>query len=340
MYIPARMWNGLLPLSLLYRMGAGLRSGLYARGICRARSAPLPVISVGNISFGGSEKTPLAAALIERFLAWGRSPALVSRGYRGLWEKSGGVLSDGRSLRAGWREAGDEPFMIARRFPKAGVIVGRDRLAGCRKAAEIGFDLVVLDDGFQHLPLARDLDIVLFHPGDKLLRREFESALNRGHVILIRRDNPESFKRALRKNHLRSRIYEYDVAPRGIYPARGGPPVDPESLVGERILAVSGIARPNRFIQSLETLDLRPAARLEFPDHHPYPPAAMEKIAERVAAHRARAILTTEKDAVKLSRLPASEGIPVFFLRIELVLPPEFDACLKEFRDTEGNEAE
>ena len=151
----------LLVYSFFSRPLSRIKNSLYDRGVLKPRRAPLPVISVGNISLGGTEKTPLAMELLSQLVALGRRPALISRGYKGRWEKRGGVLSDGRAILGTWQDGGDEPYLIARSFPTVGVYVGKERLTSCRRAAEAGFDIAVLDDGFQHRRLARDLDIVL-----------------------------------------------------------------------------------------------------------------------------------------------------------------------------------
>ena len=126
----------LLAFSPLSRLACRTKDVLYKRGLLKARKAPLPTVSVGNLSFGGTEKTPLAMELIAHLVRMGHRPAFVSRGYRGSWERNGGILSDGAALLGTWEDGGDEPFMVARRFPKAGVFVGKDRLASCLKARE------------------------------------------------------------------------------------------------------------------------------------------------------------------------------------------------------------
>ena len=129
-----------------------LKRALHRIGVLRAARAPLPVLSVGNLALGGSEKTPLALDLLGYFLEIGRKPALVSRGYKSAWERTGGVLSNGRTITGTWREGGDEPFLAARRHPGAGVFIGRDRLASCRRAREAGFDVAILDDEVGVMP--------------------------------------------------------------------------------------------------------------------------------------------------------------------------------------------
>ena len=164
-----------------------IKRRLYKSGVLRAERAPLTVLSVGNLALGGSEKTPLVLELLDFLRRNGRRPALVTRGYKGAWERSGGVLSDGRTIAGTWREAGDEPFLAALRFPDAGVYVGKNRAASCRLAFDAGFDIAVLDDGFQHLRLRRDLDIVLHDPAARTPLREGSAALSAADIVLMKK---------------------------------------------------------------------------------------------------------------------------------------------------------
>ena len=327
----------LLPFALLYRSASLFREFLYAFRILKTRKAPLTVVSVGNISFGGSEKTPLCLHLISLLLDKGFRPALITRGYKGKWEKKGGVLSDGKRLTGGWREAGDEPYMAAMRFPRIGVFIGKNRLASCRRAADNGFDIAVLDDGFQHLSLERDIDIVLYHPSDRVRRREFESALNRADHILVKSGNGE-----LPASHLNkfrpSRIFTYTVVNEGWHTLEGRPVSSIEEWKGKRLLAFCGIAGPERFAFLMEEMGLKPGVFLKFPDHHPYPPASLRKIEEKAESIRAEAALTTEKDAVKFMDGEKTLGIPLIYLKIGIrtqkEFTPEFLAGLGSGRET------
>ena len=313
----------------------------FSRLVCRVRSAraakeggrrhvsPIPVVSVGNLTVGGSEKTPLVIEILRLSLELGRRPALVTRGYRGAWESRGGVLSDGRELRAGWREAGDEPVLVARRVPRAGIFVGKHRYMSCLRANEAGFDLAVLDDGFQHFKLARDLEIVLLDPASRSPLREGESALGRADILLWKRGGSGEKLRRIRDRFPRLSVFEYGVEPGGLRRLDTGDTIDPDILRREPVLAVSGIARPERFAAALRALGAVPAASLEFPDHFPYPERALRKIAAAAEAARAGAVVTTEKDAVKLAgRLCSPLASKVLVLRVGLVLPGDFLARL------------
>jgi tetraacyldisaccharide 4'-kinase len=317
--------------SLFSRSITRIKNLFYDRGVFKARRAPLPVISVGNISLGGTEKTPLAMELLTRLLGQGRRPALVSRGYKGRWEKNGGVLSEGRGLLGNWEDGGDEPFLIARTYPEAGVYVGKDKLGSCRRAAAAGFDVAVLDDGFQHRRLARNLDIVLFSPAEKIALREPRSALRRADVLLIK-DGEKAEDAFVKPENSRRQIFHYSVVPRGLKDLRSDEDVSPDRLAEKRLLAFCGIARPARFIEELRKLGLEVAAFLPFPDHHSYPPASLDKLAQTCRRAGAEALITTEKDGLKIAgRSEELSGIPVYVLRIGLRLEPAFDEILRDF---------
>lgn len=331
MYSPGEMAALLLIFSFFSRLITRFKNFFYDRGFFKAGKAPLPVISVGNISLGGTEKTPLAMELITRLLGQGRRPALVSRGYKGRWEKKGGVLSEGGGLLGNWEDGGDEPFLIAQAFPAAGVYVGRDRLASCRRAAAAGFDIAVLDDGFQHRRLARDIDIVLFSPAEKIALREPRSALRRADILLIK-DGEKGKKAPARPGDSRVRIFRYSVFPRGLEDLRTKENIPPERLAGKRLLAFCGIARPGRFAEELRKLGLEVAAFVPFPDHHPYPPASLKRLARARRGAGADALITTEKDGLKIAgRREPLDGVPVYVLRIGLLLEPAFDDLLNAF---------
>ncbi|MFZ2054498.1 MAG: tetraacyldisaccharide 4'-kinase [Candidatus Aminicenantales bacterium] len=332
MYSPGEMAPLLLVFSLLSRLISRIKNFLYDRGIFKARRAPLPVISVGNISLGGTEKTPLAMELLGRLLEQGRRPALVSRGYRGRWEKEGGVLSEGRGLLGSWEEGGDEPALIARSFPAAGVYVGKDRLTSCRRAAAAGFDIAVLDDGFQHRRLARDLDIVLFSSAERIALREPRSALRGADILLIKSGKKRDKIVAGLKGFQTGTIFSYSVVPRGLTDLWTEEDVSPDQLAKKKLLAFCGIARPSRFVEELRKLGLEIAAFLPYPDHHPYPFLSLERIVKTYRRSGAEALITTAKDGLKIAgRRKELADIPTYVFRIGLALEPGFDDLLKNF---------
>jgi len=325
-----------LPLSLLYQLGTQLRNFLYDQKLRPIYQAPLPVISIGNITFGGSEKTPWARFLLHYFYELGFKPALISRGYKGRWENKGGVVSDGSQVRATWEEAGDEPYMIAREFPQAGVFVGRHRLISCQQAHQMGFNLAILDDGFQHRQLARDLDLVLYHPQLSAPQREPLSSLRRADIILIKQTSSLPDPEIIRKEIIsrlglaeHQKVFFYQVQPAGFYALRNKTSLPLESLSSSKIIAFCGLARPQRFFTLLHHLGIQPAVTLTFPDHYPYPPRSLQRIAKLLQETRADFLCITEKDAVKLEGRQEISAWPLIYLKI--TIQPE-ETFLKELK--------
>lgn len=309
-----------------------IKNFLYDRGVFKPRRAPLPVISVGNISLGGTEKTPLAMELLSRLLALGRRPALISRGYKGRWEKTGGVLSDGRAILGTWQDGGDEPYLIARSFPAVGVYVGKNRLTSCRRAAGAGFDIAVLDDGFQHRRLARDFDIVLYSSEEKVALREPLSALRRSDILLLK-SGEEKVRAIERLRGCRmGSLFSYSVIARSVSDLHTGERVPIERLAKMKLLAFCAIARPRRFAETLREAGLEVVSFLPFPDHHPYPSVSWEKIIRACRSQGADALITTGKDAVKLADRRKERGdTPVYVLEIGLTVEPGFDDRWRAF---------
>lgn len=315
----------LLPFSLAYRTGNWLRNIPFEAGWRKPYRAALPVISVGNISFGGSEKTSLVMYLISLCLSRGHNPALITRGYKGEWEKKGGILSDGRKILGTWQEGGDEPFMVALNFPKAGVYVGRNRKISSERAARDGFDVAILDDGFQVRVLKKDLDILLYSPKDRVLLREFRGAIRRADCVLVREEEEEKAREDVKRYAPSGRVFPYRVSLAGFSRLKDDRAVSKQDLFGKRIILVSGIARPERVRLLMEKEGLAPAGFLTFPDHHGYPASSLKRISEEAQKTGAQAVLTTEKDAIKLQGLEDESNIPVFYSKIRLVPDQGFD---------------
>lgn len=327
-YSPEEMKPALLFFSFLSRAASRVKNFLYDRGLLRPRRAPLPVISVGNLSLGGTEKTPLAMELLARLITLGRRPALVSRGYKGRWERSGGVVSDGRTVFGIWEDAGDEPYLVARTVPGAGVYVGKDRLASCRRAADAGFDVAVLDDGFQHRRLARDLDILLFSPEEKVALREPLSSFRRSDILLVKAGEEKAGRVGKWRKSMPGTIFTYSVVIRTVSELRSGARIPLESLTQAKLLAFCGIARPRRFGETLRRAGLTVIWFLHFPDHYPYPSASLGRIARVLGEKGADALITTAKDAVKIANRAGELGsAPVYVLEVGLEIDPAFDDC-------------
>lgn len=313
-------------LSLFNRSGCMIKNWFYKKKILTSKKAPLSVISVGSIALGGTEKTPLVINLINYLIKHGFKPALVSRGYKGRWEKSGGILSDGKNILAHWEDSGDEPFMVAQNIPHAGIFIGKNRLLSCQKAKSLGFELAVLDDGFQHHRLRRDLDIVLYTPAEKIAYREPVSSLKRADILLMKKGVDPQRKKKVMERFPESSVFEYSVKNKGVFRLVEKKIQPGEELKGKKVIAFCGIARPERFLSILHKGGIKPSFLFKFPDHHPYPKSTIEKIIEKYKKINAEAVITTEKDALKIVHNKSLKKIPAYYLKIDLKVEDKFYA--------------
>ena len=315
----------LAPVGSLFGGAAAVRAALYRRGVLRQTRLRGPVISVGNLRVGGSGKTPIVARLARLLLDGGQPVSILSRGYGGTSTAPYLVVSDGTAVRADAAEAGDEPVMLARKLPGAVVAVGRRRdVVGRAVEEQFGLRAHLLDDGFQHLRLARDLDIVCVTSGDLADRpmpagwlREGQGALARADVVLIAREAAAADTLSLvaarvgpeRAFFVRRRL-------EGFFDASGAP-----RPVPARVLLLSGIARPERFAADVAAAGAAVAGHEAFPDHHAFTRDELARVAARAKDHEAEAVVTTEKDLVRMGAAP--EGMTVLVLRIDVEIEDE-----------------
>jgi tetraacyldisaccharide 4'-kinase len=281
-----------LPAGILYGAVTRIRNLLYDHGILPTRAGPIPVVSVGNLAVGGTGKTPVAAWTVSTLREAGRRPALVTRGY------------------------GEDELLLHRRWnPDVPVIRARRRLQGVREAARLGCDVAVLDDGFQHRGLARDLDLVLLSPvhplPPRLLPRgpfrESLRSLRRAHALLVTRkglaqdEGATALVRELEALPGGRPVYLVPLTPgpwRRLDGTEASPPEGP-------LLAVASVAEPASFLEVLRERTGTDPELLAFPDHHVYREPEVRRIADRAGG---RTVVTTEKDAVKLE--PFREWLP------------------------------
>ncbi|TRO82748.1 tetraacyldisaccharide 4'-kinase [Trichloromonas acetexigens] len=295
------LYRVLSPFSELYGRVGQVRVALYQRGLLRSHNFPVPVISIGNLAVGGTGKTPTVDWVARYCQGRGRRVAVVSRGYGGRGASDVAVVSDGRQLRLSPEVAGDEPVLLARRNPQLIVVAAPRRAQGVWTAIlELGADLIILDDGFQHLAVRRDLDIVLLDAKRPLgngrvlpagLLREFPEALARGDLFILTRADEETVPPDLPGPVLTSR---HRLADR--VTALDGKSLSFDSLQGKRLVAFAGIADPEAFFSDLRGKGLTVSETLAFPDHVTYNRAELASI----NAAGGDLLLTTEKDAVKL----------------------------------------
>jgi tetraacyldisaccharide 4'-kinase len=310
-----------IPLEMGFRMVSGVWGRLYDVGVIPLQRAPVPVISVGNLTVGGSGKTPLAAWLLKGLQARGEKPALVARGY------------------------GEDEILLHRRWaPDALVIAEADRAYGAWKAARKGATVVVLDDGFQHRRLARDLDIVLLAASTpwkvRLLPRgpfrEGFSSLKRAGVVVITQkgvsDDPNEMDARLTP-HLREPPVKVAFVPLGWSDLAGEEVSAPEG----DYLAVAGIGDPESFSRVLREVTGRGGDLLPFPDHHEYSWPDLQTIHDVAGG---RTLVTTEKDAIRLEPYRKQlKDLRVLRLRVEVLTGEErlwqhIDAILQAHRET------
>ncbi len=292
-------------LHTLYGRLALARRAWYARPGSSRRLAR-PVVSVGNLSVGGTGKTPCVAALAAWLVAEGQRPAILSRGYARQVQRRGvTVVSDGTRLLCDVRHAGDEPMMLAQAVPGAAVVVCGDRYeAGLVAERTLGATVHVLDDGFQHVQLARDFDIVVT-PAGELARehvlpkgrlREPLSALTHASLLVV-----------VGATDAQAQVEAHAVGvPLAVGAARRlGVPVTVHDGVpgpGATVVAMAGIGQPAQFQDGLRAAGWHVADACVYPDHHWYSDADLADVARRVQVAQAWGVLTTDKDAVRLDR--------------------------------------
>lgn len=321
---PQALWYGqarplrwtraaLAPLSWLYRGGVAVRNRLYDSGTLRAHSASIPAISVGNLTVGGTGKTPVTAHIARELLAAGYRPAVVLRGY-----------------------GGDETLLHARLNPGVAVIVNADRVAGIAEAARMGADVAVLDDGFQHRRAARALDIVLVSADQwlddlKLLPvgplREPIASVRRARLVIVTRKAvsldaarrvAERLRRVACVGPSALRVVIVSLTPDALVDWRDSSRRIPMAdLAGVPTLAVAGIGDPESFFAQLRASGARVTPRV-FADHHAYGAGDVARLVADSAGHKY--VITTEKDAVKLGPLWPAKGGALWYVSQAVVV--------------------
>ena len=321
------------PFSPIYGLCMHLREKLYKSGVFATYAFNVPVISVGNLTMGGSGKTPTVEAVARLLLAAGYRPAVISRGYKGTSSQQMNLVSDGQSVMMDVKNAGDEPVMLARALPGVPVLTGRKRFYPCKYAVKkLGCTALVLDDGFQHLAIRRDINLTLFNattlagnsrvfPGGEL--REPISALFRSDAFVItgvnqkNSDRSQRFAELLQKKYESKPVYFMENVLAGIYTQQN------EEIAIDKLpkdlLAFSGIAHPQRFHDQLVACNIPIAGAVLFPDHVLYGPLEIERLISVARKHRVNGLITTEKDFVKLEKTDLP--FHLFYLKMKTELP-------------------
>lgn len=347
-------------LSHVYSVLVNLKLDCYKFGIAKTTKLDCFVISLGNITVGGTGKTPTAQRLARYIKDMGYRVVILNRGYRAKWQGEVGLVSDGNHIYMEAYQAGDEAYMLAKHLPGVPVLIGTDRSKTGQYAVEhFGAEVAILDDGFQHWKLYRDVDVVLidsvnlFGNGYVLPRgtlRESITHLERADVCLMTKVDQglPGFNK-----YIRDQIAKYGNNPiilesvhhpqscielcdwkRNI--ADEGMPIS--TIRGKRVVALSAIGNPASFEQTVCSTGAEIIESFRFPDHHEYTQEEMVDAMEQAVRQGAEAIVTTEKDAVKLpmeflAAVPDDKAIPVYILTVEVVLQKgknEFEHLLRE----------
>ena len=384
----------LFALSHIYRFAVDLRLSMYRHSLKKRRNLGSFVVSVGNLTVGGTGKTPVVELLARTLASHGRKVAILSRGYRSKartrkekfedarikvaeMEKEklakGGspfswferflrtiqalntrmapkVVSDGKKVMLTSQEAGDEPFMLARNLvekpnrPGVAVIVDKDRVHGGRYAiTQYGADTLLLDDGFQYMPLRPRINIVLvdatnpFHNHEPLpsgLLREPIEHINKADYIFLTKskglDSLRHLKRFLKRHNPRAPIIECNHEPRHLQGLWDDSQQELTALKGLKVAAICGIAVPESFEGYLEALGATIVYRERYVDHHRYRESEIESFCKKGAELGAQMFVTTEKDAVRIPEID-THGLPFTFLRVEITIlkgKRHFDDCI------------
>jgi len=310
----------LLPASWLYGILSSLRNWLYDTRIINIKRVAVPVISIGNMTTGGTGKTPLVEYLAHSFSAKGMTVAIVSRGYQRS-SKGMQIVSDGRNVLCNAEMAGDEPYQMAAKLAGVAVIVDEDRTRGARFAiANYHPDLILLDDGFQHRRLHRDIDIVLIdgtYPLKEIpmlpagMRREPLASLRRASLIALTRvDVTLPDWAAGLKSYSSAPTIGVCFQPVRLRRAGSTETLLINSLQGNRCLAFCGIGNPASFRKTVEGMGIDIIDFVPYPDHHRYSDEDFRDLTNRFQQGNAQMVVTTEKDMSRFSSSPLPEFFP------------------------------
>jgi tetraacyldisaccharide 4'-kinase len=306
------------------------RRAAYHSGLLHSDHPGIPVISIGNLSMGGTGKTPLTIAVAQYLAERGKRVAVVSRGY-GRTTKGFLLVQEGTQVLADVERSGDEAQLVAMKVPSAIVIVDEDRAHGARQAKHLGAEVIVLDDGYQRMSIRRDMNVLVVNASKPIgatfpfgmLREPLSAARDADAIVFTNADAElpevtESITRAARPEAL---LVRTRTKVRGLLPLAGRPGITPASLSGCRVLALSSIASPERFYRTLRTLGAIVVPHA-LRDHARFSAAEIERVYRHARSSAAEVIVTTEKDGVKCAALfsERAEEPPVHILEIE----PEF----------------
>jgi tetraacyldisaccharide 4'-kinase len=341
----------LRPVAKVFRLGVAIRHVAYQSGWLKTRRLNRPVVSVGNLTVGGTGKTPLVALIARILLDHGWTPAILTRGYG---RRGSGVLAiePGSARRVDARRVGDEPALLAKALPELPLVIAADRYRAGRLAEErFHVDVHLLDDGFQHLALARNLDIVLADSTQELSDgallpagrlREPCSALRRADWVVLTRaelGDPLSLETRIRGAHPRLRIFHSSTKLARFVDIRNSSPWPEDSLRDKLISAFCGIGNPVAFFADLRRWGFHVITEKAFPDHHLYNAAEIHDLLDRSRRAGAAAVVTTEKDTMNFPQgFDPDFPILACAVQTEIVEAHEFEQALLKFLEATKKE--
>jgi len=304
----------LLPFSAAFRLGVALRQAGYERGWFKTHRLARPVVSVGNLTVGGTGKTPLVVSVANILLRRGWKLSILTRGYGRKSKEEMIVVPPGERRQADAAEIGDEPALLARALPQVPLVICADRFRGGKTAEErFHVDVHILDDGFQHLALARDVDLLALDTTQPISdlhllpagrQREPLSALRRAQIVVLTRidsANPQSLQELVLKIHPTAKVFPSRTELKGWTSALSGAAISIDSIRTQKVAAFCGIGNPRAFFSDLRRWGFQLVAEDAFPDHHVYTGDEIQRVVDAAQSRGAAALLTTQKDAVRFS---------------------------------------
>jgi len=329
-------------MSLIYAFGVSIKLHLYQFGIFQQQKLDCQVISLGNITVGGTGKTPTAQRLATIIQEMGYRVVILNRGYRAGWEGQVGLVSDGQKIYMTAIEAGDEAYLLAKSLPGIPVVIGRNRIiTGQYAVKELQAEVIILDDGYQHWQLARDLDIVLIDAlnvfGNNFMLprgtlREPLSNLARAQAFLLTKVDQSTdhaidiIHGTLARYNDKALVVESIHQPKCFveieewYKELRTADVNLETIRDQKVIAISAIGNPSSFEQTLLDIGAAEVSGVRYADHHDYTMVEMQEIMQRGVDGNAFALITTEKDAVKIPPefIHSDRALPLYVLCISV----------------------
>lgn len=317
-----------------------LRNSLYDKGIFKTYECQTPLISVGNLTFGGTGKTPLVAFLSKFFQSQGKKVAVVSRGYKGTKStKKVFIVSDGKGHTFGSaKECGDEPFLLATWLPDIPILISKKRASAVQRAqTQFSPDLIILDDGYQHRAVSRDIDILLIDamdpfgnyrlPPSGILREPIQNIGRADIVIINRAEADEDFnilRRIIRRHNEKTIIFKSGNEITELVPMGSGKSLKPAEINQLNSYLFCAIGNPDAFLLNIEKLGAHVVGHKYFRDHHIYTDDDLKKIDAKAKKAGASIILTTQKDMVRIKH-PDLLSLPLHWAKMELILYEQND---------------